>query len=168
MRLVLCFGLGFRKFKIKVFAEEHSFLGILGWVSFKAYWRFWQNVVLCYKNKCLYFHFSCPCVFPPSSSWSQVQIIYWLLWASLMAQMVKNLPTMRGDLCFILGWENSLENEMAAHSSILTWRIPWTEEPGSLQFMGLQRIRHSWATNTFTFFQWFIYIPNRPLSISYL
>ena len=76
MRLVLCFGLGFRKFKIKVFTEEHSFLGVLGWVSFKAYWRFWQNIVLCYKNKCLYFHFSCPCFFPPSSSWSQVQIIF--------------------------------------------------------------------------------------------
>ena len=60
-----------------------------------------------------------------------------------MAQMVKNLPAMWGDLCFILGWEDPLENEMATHSSILAWRIPWTEEPGGLHFMGLQRVRHN-------------------------
>ena len=47
-----------------------------------------------------------------------------------------------------LGWENSLEKGMATHSSILAWRIPWTEEPGGLQSMGLQRVRHSWTTNT--------------------
>ena len=41
-----------------------------------------------------------------------------------------------------LGWEDPLEKEMATHSSILAWRIPWTEEPGGLQSMGLQRIRH--------------------------
>ena len=50
-----------------------------------------------------------------------------------------------------LGWEDPLEKEMATHSSILAWRIPWTEEPGRLQSMGLQTIRHDWATNTFTF-----------------
>ena len=41
-----------------------------------------------------------------------------------------------------LGWEDSLEEGMATHSSILTWRIPWTEEPGRLQSRGLQRVRH--------------------------
>ena len=41
-----------------------------------------------------------------------------------------------------LGWEDSLEKEMAAHSSILAWRIPWTEEPGGLQSVGLQRVGH--------------------------
>ena len=45
-----------------------------------------------------------------------------------------------------LGWEDSLEEEMATHSSVLAWKIPWTEEPGGLQFMGLQRVRHDLAT----------------------
>jgi len=45
-----------------------------------------------------------------------------------------------------LGWEDPLEEEMATHSSILAWEIPWTEEHGGLQSMGLQRVRHNWAT----------------------
>ena len=45
-----------------------------------------------------------------------------------------------------LGWEDPLQKGMATHSSILTWRIPWTEEPGGLQSMGWQRVRHDWAT----------------------
>ena len=44
-----------------------------------------------------------------------------------------------------LGWEDPLEEEMETHSSILVWKIPWTEEPGGLQFMGLQRVRHDWV-----------------------
>ena len=47
-----------------------------------------------------------------------------------------------------LGWEDPLEKGMATHSSILAWRIPWTEKPGGLQSMGLQRIGHDWVTNT--------------------
>ena len=50
-----------------------------------------------------------------------------------------------------LGWEDSLEKGMATHSSILVWRIPWTEEPGGVQSMGSQRAGHDWATKTFTF-----------------
>ena len=50
-----------------------------------------------------------------------------------------------------LGWEVLLEKGMPTHSSILVWRIPLTEEPGRLQSMGSQRVRHYWATNTFTF-----------------
>ena len=46
--------------------------------------------------------------------------------------------------------EDPLEKKIATHSSILAWRIPWTEEPGELQFMGLQRVRHDRVTNTFT------------------
>ena len=46
-----------------------------------------------------------------------------------------------------LGWEDPLEKVMATHFSILVWRIPWTEELDGLQFMGLQRVRHNWATN---------------------
>ena len=64
------------------------------------------------------------------------------LWASLVAQMVKNLPAMRETWVQSQGWEDPLEEGMATHSSILAWRIPWTEEPGGLQFMGLQRVRH--------------------------
>ena len=55
-----------------------------------------------------------------------------------MAQLVKNLPAKQETRVRFLGWENPLEKEMATHSSILAWRIPWTEEPGRLQSMGLQ------------------------------
>ena len=50
-----------------------------------------------------------------------------------------------------LGREDPLEKEMATQYSILAWEIPWTEDPGRLQSMGLQRVRHDWATNTYTF-----------------
>ena len=53
---------------------------------------------------------------------------------------------------WFLGWEDPLEKEMATHSSTLAWRIPWREEPSRLQSMGLQRVRHDWATSlSFTF-----------------
>ena len=56
--------------------------------------------------------------------------------ASLVAQLVKNLPAMWETWVRFLGWEDPLEKEMATHSSILAWRIPWTEEPGGLQSTG--------------------------------
>ena len=56
--------------------------------------------------------------------------------------MVKNPPANVGDLGSIPGLGRSLKKEMATHSSILTWDIPWTEEPGELQSMGLQRVGH--------------------------
>ena len=59
-----------------------------------------------------------------------------------MAQRVKNLPAMQETRVRFLGWEDPLEEGMATHSSVLAWRIPWTEEPGGLQSMGLQRVRH--------------------------
>ena len=59
-----------------------------------------------------------------------------------MAQMVKNLPVMLETQVQSLGWEDPLQKGMATHSSILAWRIPWTEEPGGLQSMGSQRVRH--------------------------
>ena len=61
-----------------------------------------------------------------------------LLWASLVAQMVKHLSTMRETRVQALGWEDTLEKEMEIHSSTIAWKIPWTEEPGRLQSMGLQ------------------------------
>ena len=59
-----------------------------------------------------------------------------------MAQTVKNPPAMRETWLQSLGWEDPLEEGIAAHSSILAWRIPWAEELGGLQSMGLQRVRH--------------------------
>ena len=59
-----------------------------------------------------------------------------------MAQTVKNLTAMQETQVQSLGWEDPLEKGMATHSSILAWRIPRTEEPGGLQFVGSQRIRH--------------------------
>ena len=57
--------------------------------------------------------------------------------------MVKCLPTMRKTQVQSLGRADPLEKEMATHSSILAWKIPWTEDPGSLQSMGFQRVRHN-------------------------
>ena len=62
--------------------------------------------------------------------------------SSLVAQMVKNLPAVQENWVQSLGQEDPLEKGMATHSSILAWRIPWTDEPGRLQSMGLQRVRH--------------------------
>ena len=60
----------------------------------------------------------------------------------LLAQTVKCLTTMRETRVQSQGWEDPLEKEMATHSSILAWEIPWTEEPGRLQPMELQRVGH--------------------------
>ena len=57
--------------------------------------------------------------------------------------MVKNLPAMQETQVRSLGWEDPLEKGMATHSSILAWRIPWTEEPGGLQSMGSKRVGHN-------------------------
>ena len=65
-----------------------------------------------------------------------------LLLASLVAQRLKRLPAMQETWVRSLGQEDPLEKEMATHSSILAWRIPWTEEPGGLQSTGLQRVGH--------------------------
>ena len=67
--------------------------------------------------------------------------------ASLVVQTVKRLPTIRETQVRSLGREYSLEKEMATHSSILAWKIPWTEDPGRLQSMGSQRVGHNWMTS---------------------
>ena len=64
-----------------------------------------------------------------------------------MAQMVKNLPAMQETQVPSLGQEDPLEKEMATHSSILAWRIPWTEEPGGQQSTGSQRVGHDRTTS---------------------
>ena len=63
--------------------------------------------------------------------------------ASLVAQMVKNLPAMQDTWVRSLGWEDPLEKGMATHFSILAWKIPWTEGPGGLQSTGLLRVGHA-------------------------
>ena len=72
------------------------------------------------------------------------------MWASLVAQTVKNLPAMWDTQVRSLDWEDPLEKGMATHSSILAWRIPWTEEPGRLQSAGLQSLTRL-GNFTFTF-----------------
>ena len=69
-------------------------------------------------------------------------------WASLGAQTVENMQETRAQS---LGWEDPLEEGVVTHSSILAWRIPWTEDPGGLHSMGSQRVGHHWVTNTHTF-----------------
>ena len=63
-----------------------------------------------------------------------------------MAQMVKRLPTLQETQVQFLGQEDPLEKEMAIHSSTLSWKIPWTEEPGGPQSVGSQRVRHDLMT----------------------
>ena len=75
----------------------------------------------------------------------------WNKWTSLVAQMVKCLPTMQETQVQSLGQEDFLEKEMATHSSTLAWKILWKEKPGRLQSMGSQRVGHDWATLLSTF-----------------
>ena len=63
--------------------------------------------------------------------------------ASFVAHSVKNLPAVQETVIQALGWKDPLEEEMATHSSILAWKISWTEEPGGLQSMGSQRVGHN-------------------------
>ena len=79
--------------------------------------------------------------FSPTFIWEQRRK------ASLVAQTVKRLSAMQETRVRSLGWEDPLEKEMAAHSGTVAWKTPWTEEPGRLQSMGLQRVRHDWATS---------------------
>ena len=76
------------------------------------------------------------CTFYGFEQWYKTCIHYY----GYVAQSVKSLPAQ------FLGWENPLEKEMATHSSVLAWRIPWTEEPGGLQSTRSLRVRHDWAT----------------------
>ena len=82
------------------------------------------------------------------SSWLLTHILLVLedltLWASQLAQWQIHLP-MQETQVLPLDCEDALEKEMAAHSRILAWKMPWTGEPGELQSMGFQRVRHDWA-----------------------
>ena len=81
------------------------------------------------------------------SDWTELNWTELKSRASLMVQMVKRLPATQETWARSLGQENPLEKEMAAHSSTLAWKIPWTEEPSRLQSIGSQRVGHNWATS---------------------
>ena len=72
----------------------------------------------------------------------EIEQTIWKRRASLVAQRLKRLPAMRETWVRSLGQEDTLEKEIATQSSILAWRIPWTEEPGGLESMGSQRVGH--------------------------
>ena len=76
--------------------------------------------------------------------WVTCIILCSILWASQVAQLVKNLPAMQEPWVWSLGWEDLLEKRNVTHSSILAWRIPWT-----VQSMGSQRVEQTWVTFTF-------------------
>ena len=89
----------------------------------------------------------------PLVIWPKLQIRYHFTLvsgASLVAQTVKNPPAVRETWVWSLDWDNPLEKATATHSSILAWRIPWTEESSGLQSMGLQRVGHDWETHFHT------------------
>ena len=81
-------------------------------------------------------------IFPTQGSNPYRFTIIYIIWASLGAQRLKRLSAMQETWVRSLGREDLLEEEMATHSNILAWRIPWTEEPGGLQSTGLERVGH--------------------------
>ena len=94
------------------------------------------------KSSCHWYQWNGPLTW----SWVAWMSSLFHAWASLVVQLVKNLPAVQETWVWSLGWEDPLEKEMATHSSTLAWRIPWTEEPGRPQSMGSQRVRHNCAT----------------------
>ena len=83
-----------------------------------------------------------------------------------MALVVKNPPAKQKTQARFPGWEDPLEEGMATHSSILAWRIPWTEEPGRLHAIGLQKVGHDWSklacTHAYLLLNWFYKAGERP------
>ena len=99
------------------------------------------------------------------NNWSELNWVTPRKKASLVTQRVKHLPALRETSVRSLGREDPLEKEMATHSNILAWRIPWTEEPGRLKFMGSQRVGHDWVASLWVtprvlkFLCKFLYLP---------
>ena len=103
--------------------------------------RFWESSVRC-AFQCLALGKDGRSIKSASLPWIMVRLV---------AQMVKNLPAIQETWVWPLGWEDPLEKGTATQFSVLAWRVPWTEEPGGLQPMGVARVRQDWATNTFSF-----------------
>ena len=119
-------------------------LSINGLFSFLAITN--KNMFVCYV--CMLWIFLSKSLCGHMLSFSSDKTWEWNCWV-ILAQLVENLPAMQETWFWSLGRkEDPLETGMATHSSILVWRIPWTEEPGGLLSTGLQRVRHNWTTNT--------------------
>ena len=128
------------------FSPSNEYSGL---VSFRTDWL---DLVVHGTLKSLHQHHNSKAQFfsAQPSLWSNSLICTWLLEKLQLsvfpvAQTVKNLPATQKTWIQSLDLEDPLEKEMAIYSSILAWRIPWTEEPGGLQSVGLQRVRHDWA-----------------------
>ena len=118
-------------------------------MGYVLYFQYYFHIYGAIKIGCNYIHSSvstfCKYHLHRNMQWTcivpvnkDIQLSLWLRYrASLIAQLVKNLPAMQETCVQSLGWEDPLEKEVAAHSSILAWRIPWTEESGRLKSMGL-------------------------------
>ena len=101
-----------------------------------------EHMHACYAQSCPTLGSPTGCSLPGSSVRGilQARIMEWVAGAALVAQMVNNLPAVQETQVWFQGWDDPLEKEMAAYSSILTWKILWTEEPGGLQFIGSQEL----------------------------
>ena len=100
-----------------------------------------------FRSWCVSVHGVCPSMVHFRSRCMSTHGACVSLMTSLVAQMIKCLPTVWETQVQSLGWEDFLEKEMATHSSILAWKIPWMEEPRRLQSMRLQRVGHDWVTS---------------------
>ena len=100
-------------------------------------------------SQCYYTHHIAlyTCVKPTHCTPLTYTVLYANYGASRVAQTVKDLPVIQETWVWSLVWQDPLEKGMATHSSILAWKIRWTEEPGGIQSMGSPRVRHDWVTN---------------------
>ena len=154
-------------------SSSDNYCGVMEWLDL-SHWSLW--IPLCLKVEV--FCFPCKQLWIRSCHW-KIRVLSKCLssfritqdkhygvaspsWS--VAQMVKRLSAMQETRVRSLGWEDPLEKEMAAHSSILAWKIPWTAEPGRLLSMGSQRVGHDWATS-FTSLHFDVYMQNRATSI---
>ena len=125
----------------------------------------------CFRTPSLLLNRKSPCIVPHIHGVSGRE--GWGIWdfnnsscdirASLVGQMIKNPQAMQETWDQSLDRKDPLEKGMTTHSSVLAWRIPWTEEPGGLQSVGSQRVRPSWVTNTLKFWATAWFVQNREI-----
>ena len=102
-----------------------------------------RHEIYCLKNRKIEY---------PESLKEELIILTTLYLALSVAQTVKHQPAMQETQVRFLGWEDPLEKEVVTYSSTLAWKIPWMEEPGRLQSMGMQWVGHNWMTSLYTIF----------------